>query len=114
MAITYVNVTDIAHDDHQIEAQLLDEVNRSHFPSQDESDMTKTGRKLVLDADWITLPAVAQGTAHTLYKSEIEFILIKTDTNIRFRRIFPTNAEAELGNVDWGQPKQRAVLPFQN
>lgn len=64
--------------------------------------MTKTGRKLVLDTDWITLPTAAHGAAHTfLYKSEIEFILIKTDTNIRFRRIFPTNAEAGLGNVDW-------------
>ena len=58
----------------------------------------KTGRKLVLDAHWITLPA----GAHTfLYESDIEFILIKTDTHIRFRRITLEDKETELGGIVW-------------
>lgn len=63
--------------------------------------MINTGRKMVLDEDWITLPAATQGAHTFLYKSEIEFILIKTNTNIKFRRVVPTNAEAELGSIDW-------------
>lgn len=104
MPITCINVTDIAHDDHRIETLLLEEVYHPSFSMSQHNDnehnnnVTKTGRKLVLDADWITFPT---GIHKFFYDSEIEFILVKTNMNVIFRRVTPINAEAGLDDMDW-------------
>lgn len=65
--------------------------------------MTKTGRKIVLDPDWTILPIATQGFHSFLYKSDIEFILIRTNCEVRFQRIVPVNADAGLADVEWDQ-----------
>lgn len=68
------------------------------IPRQDKSNVLKTGRKMVLDLAWITLPA----GAHTfLYGSDIDFILIKTDTSVKFRRSTLNDKAARLGGIVW-------------
>ena len=68
---------------------------------QDENNIRKTGRKIVLDPNWTTLTEGAQGVHSFLYQSDIEFILIKTDCAIEFRRILPIDTETELARIEW-------------
>lgn len=56
---------------------------------------------MVLDADWRTPTAPGKGHCIFLYDSGIEFILIKTDCNIGFHRIVPTDTEAVSASMMW-------------
>lgn len=56
---------------------------------------------MVLDPDWTTLTVTAHGFHSFLYKSDIEFILIRTFGEVRFQRILPVDAKAGLAGVEW-------------
>ena len=55
----------------------------------------------MLDPHWSTLPASTKGYHTFRYRSEVEFILIKTDSEVEFRRILPINTEALPGGIKW-------------
>lgn len=123
MPIIHFNVTDIAHDDHRMEDQLRQEVSCTIILDQDENNVRKTGRKIVLDPSWTTLAATAQGVHNFLYQSDIEFILIKTECETEFRRILPIDTEIELASIEWDNriseqyyifkvdPAQKVIIP---
>ena len=101
MPVTYLNVTDIAHDDQRMEDQLLREVSCTFICGPAESDTQQTGRKVVLDPDWRTPTAPRERHGTFLYDSEIEYILIKTDCKVVFHRIVPIDTEAVSACMRW-------------
>ena len=101
MPVTNFNVTGIAHDDRKMVKQLLYEVSCTASCKQVENDTWKTGRIMVLDPEWSILESSADGFHCFLYSSEIEFVLIKTDCEVEFQRIMPTDTKALSACVKW-------------
>ena len=56
---------------------------------------------MILDTNWTTLRAAAQGFRTFVYSSDIEFVLIKTGGKISFQRVVPIHTEAELAGIEW-------------
>ena len=73
----------------------------SHLEHEYKINITKTGRKMELDRDWTALPAGAQGFHSFLYDSDVEFILIRTDSEVRFQRIAAADADVGLADFEW-------------
>ncbi len=56
---------------------------------------------MLLDPHWTSPTAPAQGFHTFLYNPEIEFILVKTDSKVEFRRIVLTDTGAQSAYVGW-------------
>ena len=56
---------------------------------------------MVLDPEWTSLDPSTNDFHFFLYSSEIEFILIKTNYEVEFQRIIPTDTSALSAHIDW-------------
>ena len=56
---------------------------------------------MVLDPEWTSLEPSPKNFHFFLYNSEIEFILIKTNYEVEFQRIIPTDTSALSAHIDW-------------
>ena len=56
---------------------------------------------MILDPDWRMPTAPGKGHCIFLYDSEIEYILIKTDCKVEFRRVVPVDSEVVLACIGW-------------
>ena len=66
-----------------------------------KDDNQQTGRIFIIDQDWSSLTTSANGYHIFHYDSDIEFILIKTDWEVEFRRIMPIDTASLSACIRW-------------
>ena len=113
MPITCLNVTDIAHDDTWMEDQIQREVSRAELSGPGQTNIPKTGRKVVLDPDWSTPTTPTREPQSFLYRSDVEFILIKAPCEIKFQRILPIdNDDERTACISWNDRRGEQYYIF--